>query len=771
MYQAMARRYRPQHFDDVIGQGHVARTLKNAITGGRVAHAYLFCGPHGCGKTSMARIFAKALNCTGGPLAEIPADCPICADISSGQDPDVIEIDGASNNGVEQVRSLREQAAYVPARARFKIYIIDEVHMLSVAAFNALLKTLEEPPPHVKFILATTEPHKLLETVLSRCQRFDFRLVPAPEIAAYLKMLCEKEHVPAEADALDAVAAFSGGSMRDALVLVDQLISFCPEGMTREDVERVRGVAGIDVVTGIFDTIARGDCARAMALVDGVSRMGTGAGEFLDQLIEYGRDLMRVCITKSLDGVSAYGPARACLQQQAEAMGLEQAILILDVFSTARVRVRGRALSNPYVPLEMAVARLAGLEGITGLEQVVSRIESIAKSGALSGGADVRVVPVAALSHQTVMPPPAQTAIPAQAEAQVNVSSPAEEVAPAESSISEDAPVSSHASEAPGGAVKDEAPSTTLPQEAARDAAQKNEPSQAAEVPQVSEAGQAIAASSDTDAPVISVAVSAESSASAAPVDVTPKAVPSVIADDAAHPSVEQTISPDALLEKAPVEPALVEDAAAAPELKAEDALSDRAAFLRSHWDDFRDAVRAGSAKDLAYMHDVFAMAAEGERVVFRIPANGKWLLEQLEETDRHARIEAALTQVIGAATTFRMVLEDAPEESASDDGYDDGYDDGDVDADADEAMPAPYVAPVKPMAAASVKSVSTPAASHVAPARQEAFKLDDAAPADSVAGTLRERQRDAMRDEGLQQLVTRFDAQILNIEDIEHRA
>ncbi|MHC4874332.1 MAG: DNA polymerase III subunit gamma/tau, partial [Planctomycetota bacterium] len=247
-YQAMARRYRPSGFDEVIGQEHVAQTLKNAITSDRVAHAYLFCGPHGVGKTSMARIFAKALNCTGGPAIDIPADCPICTDINDGIDPDVQEIDGASNNSVDQIRTLREQAGYVPARAKHKIYIIDEVHMLSSSAFNALLKTLEEPPAHVKFILATTEPHKLLETVLSRCQRFDFRLVPPVKIKGYLADLCGREGVSTDDDALEAIAAFSNGSMRDSLVLLDQLSSYCPEKITRTDVEKVRGAAGIENV-------------------------------------------------------------------------------------------------------------------------------------------------------------------------------------------------------------------------------------------------------------------------------------------------------------------------------------------------------------------------------------------------------------------------------------------------------------------------------------------------------------------------------------------
>lgn len=385
-YQAMARRYRPATFDDVIGQEHVAQTLKNAITSDRVSHAYLFCGPHGVGKTSMARIFAKSLNCTGGPSVDIPEDCPICADINAGNDPDVQEIDGASNNSVDQVRTLREQAGYVPARAKYKIYIIDEVHMLSASAFNALLKTLEEPPAHVKFILATTEPHKLLETVLSRCQRFDFRLVPPQKVCDYLLTLCEKESVNVERDALEAIAAFSSGSMRDGLVLLDQLISYCPEKITREDVECVRGAAGMDAVISVYDSIAAHDSMAGLNIIEEVASRGTSIGDFLDQLIEYGRDLMLFTISKSVDKISSYGPAKDAVKRHAEKMPLEESLLILDVFTNARIKVRSRALSNPLVPLEMAVARLAGLEKLEPVGKVIERIEELAKSGALSGG-------------------------------------------------------------------------------------------------------------------------------------------------------------------------------------------------------------------------------------------------------------------------------------------------------------------------------------------------------------------------------------------------
>jgi len=240
-YTVLARRYRSSTFDDLIGQDHVARTLKKAIESGRIAHAYLFCGTRGTGKTSTARILAKCLNCesTGAPTATPCGKCESCQAIARGEDMDVIEIDAASNTGVDNVRDVISNAQYRPARSRFKVYIIDETHMLSKAAFNALLKTLEEPPEHVKFILATTEPEKVLPTILSRCQRYDFRNIPTREIAAHLRDICKKEKIKADDDALLMVAKAGAGSMRDSLSLLDRLLSVGEKELTAELVEQL----------------------------------------------------------------------------------------------------------------------------------------------------------------------------------------------------------------------------------------------------------------------------------------------------------------------------------------------------------------------------------------------------------------------------------------------------------------------------------------------------------------------------------------------------
>src|SRR5438445_12396210 len=241
-YQVIARKYRPQRFEEVVGQEHVTQTLSHAIEQKRIAHAYLFCGPRGTGKTTIARIFAKALNCTGGPKADFDVKDPRCVEIAEGRSLDVLEIDGASNNGVEQVRDLRDTCRYAPAGSKFKIYIIDEVHMLSTAAFNALLKTLEEPPAHVKFMFATTEPEKVLPTILSRCQRFDLRRIPAALITKHLAHIAKLEKVKIDAAALDAIARGAEGGMRDAESTLDQLISFCGEKIEQADVLSMFGL-------------------------------------------------------------------------------------------------------------------------------------------------------------------------------------------------------------------------------------------------------------------------------------------------------------------------------------------------------------------------------------------------------------------------------------------------------------------------------------------------------------------------------------------------
>ena len=291
-YQVFARKYRPQTFDDLVGQAHVTRTLKNAVEQNRLAHAYLFVGPRGIGKTSTARILAKALNCVKGPTVMPCGVCDSCKEITGGNSLDVLEIDGASNNGVEQVRELRENVRYAPAKGKFKIYIIDEVHMLTSAAFNALLKTLEEPPPHVKFIFATTEPQKVLPTILSRCQRFDLHRIPANLIADHLQFIAGKEKITLEPAAAHAIARGAEGGLRDAESMLDQLVAFCGKTIAEPDVLNVFGFTSEQTVTDFTDKILRGATAEAIGLLHEQSEIGKDMMKLASDLISYLRDLL-----------------------------------------------------------------------------------------------------------------------------------------------------------------------------------------------------------------------------------------------------------------------------------------------------------------------------------------------------------------------------------------------------------------------------------------------------------------------------------------------
>lgn len=279
-YQVIARRWRPKHFLELVGQDHIIRTLTNAIEKNRIAHAYLFVGPRGTGKTSTARLFAKSLNCTNGPSITPPEDCLICKAIMDGTCLDVIEIDGASNNSVDQVRDLRDDCRYAPSQARFKIYIIDEVHMLSNAAFNALLKTLEEPPAHVKFIFATTESHKVLPTIVSRCQRFEFRPISDSVIAEKLKLISKAEGLDVEDTVFLSIARLAAGGMRDAQSILDQLISFCGTKITEQDIVNVYGLASSAEIKALTEAMVSANYPQIIRIVT--------------QFDEQGRDLYRI---------------------------------------------------------------------------------------------------------------------------------------------------------------------------------------------------------------------------------------------------------------------------------------------------------------------------------------------------------------------------------------------------------------------------------------------------------------------------------------------
>jgi DNA polymerase-3 subunit gamma/tau len=375
-YLVLARKYRPQAFDRVIEQDHVTRTLSNAISANRVAHAVLFAGPRGTGKTTVARILAKAMNCQAGPTPTPCNECRSCREITSGNAVDVFEIDGASNNSVDQVRELRDHIKYMPAHSMYKIYIIDEVHMLSMQAFNALLKTLEEPPPHVMFIFATTEPQKIPITILSRCQRHDFRRLSLKSMIEHMAYICQEEDFEMPQESLLLIGREATGSMRDALSLLDQVLSCFKGSVSHDQVLEILGVMDRKYVSDLCNTILRGDIAVILDVLDDCYHRGYDLKKLYANLLEHLRNLLIVKMGQNVDKLVDL-PANELAQMAEQIREVPFAVLnqIFDQFFREEAFIR--LSSDPRLALEMAFIRLDQMKPALPIDVLIDKLDSL----------------------------------------------------------------------------------------------------------------------------------------------------------------------------------------------------------------------------------------------------------------------------------------------------------------------------------------------------------------------------------------------------------
>ncbi len=409
---SLYRKYRPTRFEDVAGQAHITRTLVNAIKQERVSHAYLFAGPRGTGKTSTAKILAMALNCEAGhgkATAEPDGTCPQCEAIRRGGSLDVLEIDAASNRGIDEIRDIRDRVSFAPVEGRMKVYIVDEVHMLTTEAFNALLKMLEEPPAHVVFVLATTEPHKVLPTILSRCQRFDFRRPSAQEIAQVLASVADREGIDVSESALSVIARSASGSFRDALGTLDQLSAYCENKISLQDALALLGVAEQDLLFELVDVVHEHDTKAALLFVEHLAQSGTDLNQFLKDLLGHLRDLYVVRhTTEPPDSIVTSEEHLDYLRSQANRVSTAELVAFVDLVGDAQRAIRQGA--DPRLELELALIKLTRPETDASLRGILNRLESLeaaAASGSIaprpagpsivpSGGPSVSAAPDAA---------------------------------------------------------------------------------------------------------------------------------------------------------------------------------------------------------------------------------------------------------------------------------------------------------------------------------------------------------------------------------------
>ncbi len=374
-YVVIARKWRPNKFEDVVAQDHISTTLKNAIQQNRIASAYLFSGPRGVGKTTTARIFAKAVNCDNGPTPTPCNTCASCTEITGSRSLEVFEIDGASNRGIDEVRNLRENLRYSAAKGKHKIYIIDEVHMLTTEAFNALLKTLEEPPPNVLFIFATTEFHKVPATILSRCQRYDFRRIPPNEIADQLRKICEKDEVEIDDESLFLLAKKADGSMRDSQSLLDQVISFCGKKIQLDDLTDLLGIIDQDLYFKTTDIIQNNDVSGGLSVVEDIFSRGYNMAEFLNGLAEHFRNILVVSATgktELLEGLETYNA-----RYLEAASGFSETDLLRLIQLCTETAYQVKRSSSPKLLLEMALVKMIKMDSSVQISTLISSLNNL----------------------------------------------------------------------------------------------------------------------------------------------------------------------------------------------------------------------------------------------------------------------------------------------------------------------------------------------------------------------------------------------------------
>ncbi|MBI4324676.1 MAG: DNA polymerase III subunit gamma/tau [Chloroflexi bacterium] len=416
-YQVIARKYRPQRFAEVVGQEHVTQTLSHAIQQSRIAHAYLFVGPRGTGKTTIARIFAKCLNCTGGPKLDFADDDPRAQEITEGRALDVLEIDGASNRGIEEIRDLREAVKYAPATSRFKIYIIDEVHMLTKEAFNALLKTLEEPPEHVKFMFATTEPEKVLPTILSRCQRFDLRRIPSALIVGHLARIAVLEQVQIDEAGLHAIARGAEGCMRDAESTLDQLISFCGNQIVEADVLSMFGLTSRSQVFALARDLLEGRIETALRDLNDLAKNGKDLGRLLTELLNHFRNLLIYQVSRGdLRLLEVSDSEASTLAEQSALASQETLTRVMEVLAEGEGRFRDAA--SKKILLEITLLKAIQARQAVSVDSILNKLRQLREENATSGVAQPAALPAS-------VPAPAPASVPASsAEAEAKASLP-----------------------------------------------------------------------------------------------------------------------------------------------------------------------------------------------------------------------------------------------------------------------------------------------------------------------------------------------------------